>query len=317
MAGAPTLFHSAGGTAPIVDMAMSGNRIFYGINRPNLVEIRAVNKDGTTPAVLATVSVAASALQAITATTTAVYFVVSNTLYSVPVGGGSMQTLGAVGSSAPSPTGGRPTLVSDGTLLFYAHLDLQTSGLQAFNLGGTPVATLSGLYPTTLVLDGDTILSSAVVLGGVHRVAKTLDPSSVTSVMPGSEMTGFSVAGIVHDTTSIYVLGASGGGAATGLWRKPKAGGAAQPVLPPGSLDGSSCALVLAEPFLYFVESPIEEATNENPNPVVGQPVLGRIDRRATNGVATGIAHANAFTVLQDANFVYFSSGTSIRRLPR
>lgn len=57
------------------------------------------------------------------------------------------------------------------------------------------------------------------------------------------------------------------------------------------------------------------EVTNENPDRI-GQPVLGRIDKRETDGVATGIAYANAATVLQDDNFIYYSSGTSIRRLP-
>jgi hypothetical protein len=199
--------------------------------------------------------------------------------------------------------------------LFYAHLNFQVTGLQAFDLTGTNVNTLAGHWATTLVLDGTTILSNSLSLGGVHRVTKTLD--SVTAVLPASEMSGFGVVGIVHDASAYYVLGGSGGNAPTfRLWRKPRGGDAAQPLVPPGSLDGESCALLLADPYLYFVQVPIREVTNQNPDRL-GQPVLGRIHKGANNATATGIAYANAYTVLSDANYIYFSSGTSIRRFPR
>jgi hypothetical protein len=298
-------------------MVMSGNRIFYAIHESTHVELRAINKDGSNPTLLASVPYAASTVQGLTATATNVYFIVSNTLFAVPVGGGSVQTLGSVGSSAHNLYGGRPALISDGLQLFYAHLNFQVTGLQSFDLTGSNVNTLAGHWATTLVLDGTTILSNSLSLGGVQRIAKTLDPLSVSAVLPSSEMPGFGVVGIVHDATSIYALGGSGGNAPTfGLWRKPRLSGAAQPLIPPGSLSGESCALLLAEPYLYFVQVPIREVTNENPNRI-GQPVLGRVHRGATNGSATGIAYANAYTVLSDDNFIYFSSGTSIRRFPR
>jgi hypothetical protein len=311
------LLHAAGGTAGIGDMVMSGNRIFYAIHQSASVEIRAVNTNGTNPALLASVNFAASTVQGLAATGTTVYFIVSNTLHAVPVGGGSVQTLGSVGSSAHNLYGGRPALVSDGTQLFYTHLNFQVTGLQSFDLAGTNVNTLTGHWATTLVLDGSTLLSNSLLLGGVQRLDKTLDPLSVTAMLPASEMSGFGVVGIVHDATSIYVLGGIGGNTPTfGLWRKPRAGGPAEPMIPPGSLSGESCALLLADPFLYFVQIPILQVTNENPNRL-GQAVLGRILKSATRGTATGIAYANPYTVLQDDNFIYYSRGTNIRRYRR
>lgn len=308
------LVYSAGGTVKIGDMALVGNRLVYTLSGPSAVEVRAVNTDGTNPANLATIDEPAVAIQGLTTTRTAVYFVVRNILYSVPIAGGALQTLTTVGTSTYTGRGGVPTLVTDGTALYYAYRQFfGDGGLQSFDLSGTPLASLPDISPTTLVLDGDTLLSTELQLGGIQRIAKTLDSATATTVMLNDELPGFGANNIVHDSPSIYVLAGAGGNTPRmGLWRKPRSGSAPQQLLT-HSLDGIGCGLVLAEPFLYFIEIPNEPEPNA-PRDIA---VLGRIDKNATRGVPTGIAYANSANVLYDTNFIYFSSGIEIRRLRR
>lgn len=297
---------------PIGHMLLVDDRLYYSLeyDHDDLTHrVHSIRTDGTSPAVVATFDEYNYKIDGLAANASTL-FIATGVLSTVPLAGGSTTTFGPhrcgtfVGSNE-----GISHLLVDSSRVFCATFEEDSRVLTAITLDGTPVATLDDVPYSELVEDGSNLL--VAVGGNVRSIPKTLS-EDVTVVIASDELDELhTVQGIAADDTYVYALTTHATTPSSRLWRKPRGGGAIQPVTGAGVLPGRARGLLLAGPRLYFTLN--KPATNETP----GTTLLARIDKTATNGIPSHSDDANVFDVVSDGTYVYYASGSQILRILR
>lgn len=307
------VIHTDSDPKPIGHMLLAGDRLYYSLeyDHDDLTHrVHSIRTDGTSPAVVATFDEYNYKIDGLAANASTL-FIATGVLSTVPLAGGSTTTFGPhrcgtfVGSNE-----GISHLLVDASRVFCATTEQDSPVLTAITLDGTPVATLDDVPYAELVDDGSNLLVAA--FADVRSIPKTLSAEDVTVVIASDEFDELhTVQGIAADDTYVYALTAHATTPSSRLWRKPRGGGAIQPVTEAGILPGRARGLLLAGPRLYFtLDIP---ATNTVP----GATLLARIDKTATNGVPSHSDDANVFDVVSDGTYVYYASGSQILRILR
>ncbi|MCA9617922.1 MAG: hypothetical protein KC731_02805 [Myxococcales bacterium] len=301
----PQVIYTVPGTANVGHLALQGNTLYWAVRHDltHEVEVGSVNTDGSAPNVVVPLTSGFESPGALATSPTNLYFlstVTTEQLFSVPLGGGTPTDLGSAGSQGnPDLYLGVTRLIFDGTALLYSNYASNGSMLRTFQPDGTPIATLPGIIGATSICeDGSDILYGAYE--GVQRVAKTLDPTTVTTEVPSDELESFAVVvGIAQDPSNIYVL--TNKSNQSSLWRRPRAGGPAEPVVPAESIAGRARGLLLVDDQLFFtVAIPAQN------------PELMRVDRVATNATPTTLDVANPLNLCSDGTTIFYGRGTDV-----
>jgi hypothetical protein len=224
----------------------------------------------------------------------------------VPLSGGTATNHAVTCSNSRGSTGFRK-LISDGTNLFCT----SPNGIRSISFAGTVIGTLSDVAsPFTLLDDGTHVFY--VDSRGVSRVAKSLDVATRTVVVADADVGDPTVfAALAQDATHLYLSTTKT--FVSSVWRKPKAGGAAEPIVAGGpwpNPEGTVRSLVVVDSMLYFTFAPTGTQ-------VVGGSRLLRVDKTATNATPEDLGGANQFDVLTDATYLYYGNGSDIVRRRR
>jgi len=296
---------------PVGHMLLAGDRLYYSLeyDQDDLTHrVRSIRLDGTSPTDVAEFDEYNYKIDGLAANASTL-FIATGVLSTVPLTGGSPTTFGPYrcGSLAGSNEGISHLLV-DASRVFCATVEIGSRLLTAIPLDETEGATLDDALYSELVDDGLNLL--VAVGAGVRSIPKTL--SGGTDVIVSDELDELhTVQGIAADTTYVYALTTHATTPVSRLWRKPRTGGAIQPVTEAGVLPGRARGLLLAGPRLYFtLDIP---ATNTEPRATL----LARIDKTATNGVPSHSDDANVFDVVSDGTYVYYARGSQILRILR
>lgn len=230
-------------------------------------------------------------------------------LWSAPDAGGAPSDHGVVhGGLADDYIAGVPLLVNDGASLFVSAYGSSGSAIRSFDGSGASIATFSDedelVGPHGILLDGANLLFGDFT--GLRQIAKTLAGGTTTLVPKASYGQFDTVTNIVADADAIYF--ASRETSAAKLWRRPRSGGAIEPVIAayPGLLRG----LTLVGQHLYFVLRP---AGGGQQGPAASN--LVRVAKSATNATPTTVGPANLHDVATDGTWVYYGAGAQIRRV--
>lgn len=317
--GTPETVYDAKTTEPIGAIALGGTRLFYSIDFlyfTGKLRIGSVGVDGSTPLDVVPLNDPLAESKApvggLTATASTVFYLGGTNppsndtnLYSVASDGGAVTDHGVIGGATGRDyVNGVSRLLNDGTNVFLSFYGTSTSQLRSFTLAGAPVGALPNLVGATgIALDGPDVVFGE--FAGVQRIAKSLS-GSPTVVSASSEYgSDMSVVNLVADATHLYFIGNST--TASGIWRKPKAGGALEPVAASG--PGRWRSLVLVGPSLYFLHGvPGAQAGRYDTK-------LARLPKTATNATPIDIGPANLQDVVTDGTYVYYGDGAKLTKL--
>jgi len=317
--GTPEVVYDAATTEPLGAIALGGTRLFYSIDFPYFsgkLRIGGVGTNGATPLDVVPINdplvTSKAPVGGLTATASTVFYLggtdpPSNdtNLYSVASDGGAVTDHGVIGGATTRDyVSGVSRLVNDGANVFLTFRSSSTSEVRSFTLAGAPVANIPSLASATgVAIDGTDVLFGEFT--GVQRIAKSLS-GSPTVVSASSEYgNNMFIVNLVADATHVYFMGNSS--TASAIWRKPKAGGALEPVAASG--PGRWRGLVMVGPSLYFLHGvPGSQAGTYDTK-------LARIAKTATNATPTDIGPANLQDVVTDGTFVYYGNGAKLTKL--
>lgn len=317
--GTPEVVYDAKTTEPIGAIAIGGTRLFYSIDFPYFsgkLRIGAVGTDGSTPLDVVPINDPLTESKApvggLTATASTVFYLGGTNppsndtnLYSVASDGGAVTDHGIIGGATGRDfVNGVSRLLNDGTNVFLSFYSTSTAQVRSFTLAGAPAGTLANLVGASgIALDGGDVLFGE--FAGVQRIAKSLS-GSPTVVSASSEYGNtMTVVNLAADATHVYFLGNSS--TASAIWRKPKAGGALEPVAASG--PGRWRGLVMVGPSLYFLHgAPGAQSGTYDTK-------LARIAKAATNATPTDIGPANLQDVVTDGAYVYYGNGAKLTKL--
>lgn len=234
----------------------------------------------------------------------------NTTLYSVPIGGGSLTTYGSAGPAGLMES--YQLLAADAAGVYRA--DGAVSGaVRGFSLAGVAGGTISSLIaPAAIATDGTNVFFGGGDLTGIKRVPNTLSTAAATAteVAPPSDykIGSFvpSMTGMITDATHVYWAGADNANKLGGVWRRPKDGsGATEKLIQTTTLMRGGIAVDDSYVYFFTVTTAGQGASSGT---------LQRIAKTAQNGTSQTIGAANPYSVVSDGTYVYYGDGANIRK---
>lgn len=319
--GAPETIYTVAGDTNVSHLAIASQKIFYALDHAYFSQratIGSVGTDGSSPTTILPTNVPPDETRAIvgglTATGSRVFYVAGTDppggsdakLLSLPIAGGTVTDHGAIGGpSNRDYVNGVSRIVNDGMTIFVSYDSSSNDGLRTYDANGTSGAQLMDLVgPTGLGVDGNDLYFGD--FGGLERVTKTLGASPAL-FSDKSEFGQFDiVVNVAFDADNVYFV--SNTTNASGVWRKPKSGGAIAPVI--ASTPARIRGLAVMGGHLYFAS--IVSGGGQQGAPTA---TLQRVPSSATNATATAIGPANPYDVVTDGTYVYWGNARAIQRL--
>lgn len=313
--GTPQDVHTTSGSIPIAHLAIDGSKLYFSLAHPyfsQTVTIRTVGTDGTGAADVIATSTGA-VVGGLAAASGRVYWIAGldppgndANLLSAPAGGGASTDHGSIGNASLSDyVYGVPRIVPDATNVFVSWDGASNRGVRTYTLAGTAgnaVTDIAG--PKAIALDGaDFWLGD---FDGLKMGGKTLSPAP-SLVVPRADYGNLAfVVGIAFDASNVYF--ATNTTNASAVFRRAKAGGAIEPVVP--STPGRFRGLASVGQNLYFVHA--TAAGGQGGGEAAS---LVRVPKTATNAQPTTVGPANLGTVVSQGTRLFWANGTKIQRL--
>lgn len=232
------------------------------------------------------------------------------TLYSVPIGGGSLTTYGSAGPAGLMES--YQLLAADAAGVYRA--DGAVSGaVRGFSLAGVAGGTIASLVaPAAIATDGTNVFFGGGDLTGIKRVSNALSTGAATAteVAPPSDykIGAFvpSMTGMITDATHVYWAGADNANKLGGVWRRPKDGsGATERLIQTTALMRGGLAVDDSYVYFFTVATAGQGASSGT---------LQRVAKSTPNGNAQTIGAANPYSVVSDGTYVYYGDGTNLRK---
>lgn len=312
--GAPEDLHTTAGAVAIQYLAIDGAKLFFSLDHTyfsQTVTLRSVGTDGTGAADVVPTTTAA-VVGGLTAAGGRVYWIAGTdppsndaNLFSVAATGGATTDHGVIGRASSRDDMAVPHLVSDGANVFATWDGSSTDGIRSYSLAGAAGTAVTDLVgPKAIGLDGTDLWLGD--FEGLRKGSKSLSPAPAV-VVPRADYGNFAyVVDIAFDAANVYF--ATNTSSASALWRRPKAGGAIEPVI--ASTPGRFRGLAVLGDQIYFVNGSSSGGQQGG-----ASASLVRVPKAATNAQPITVGPANLAPVVTDGTWVYWGNGTKIQRL--